>query len=282
MRILRVRSGFQADHSSSSYLFYAVDGNVSAEGQRVAHRFSSRADVDEQYARYQKWGESELSDNAYAALLGEHYDVMASESYDSWTLRIAVPKTPAMEALLRPFHDLDDGEFYRLDVHDYGKRLGIEVYSELAADSPLWETEDAFEELVELLAQIREEILGGDVSFLQAVADFYGAGQEDEAEDSEEHDKTSSRAEPPADWTKADLQQECSRRGITSRPAQGRSAAGRQFASDAGQCPCYPAFFANDPRPRRTGHHVPPAQGPLGGGTLAGFSWRGRPGPSGR
>src|SRR5260370_27608986 len=80
MRILRIRPGFQADHSSSSYLFYAVDGEVSAAGQRVAHRFSSRAEVDERFARYQKWGESELSDNAYRELLGEHYDVMASES----------------------------------------------------------------------------------------------------------------------------------------------------------------------------------------------------------
>src|SRR5436190_11551252 len=77
MRILRIRPGFQADHSSSSYLFYAVDRPVSAAGQRVAHRFSSRADVDEQFARYQKWGESELSSDAYKALLGEHYDVMA-------------------------------------------------------------------------------------------------------------------------------------------------------------------------------------------------------------
>src|SRR5438046_3157288 len=106
MRILRVRYGFQADHSSSSYLFYAVDHPVSAKGQKVAHRYSSRADVDEHTARYQKWGESELSSDAYKALLGEHYDVMASESYDTWTLRVAVPKTPQTESLLAPFHDL--------------------------------------------------------------------------------------------------------------------------------------------------------------------------------
>src|SRR5262249_12430774 len=93
MRILRVRRGFQADHSSSSYLFYAVDRPVSAKGQAVAHRFSSRADVDEYSARYQKWGESELSSQAFKALLSEHYDVMVSESYDDWTLMMALPKT---------------------------------------------------------------------------------------------------------------------------------------------------------------------------------------------
>src|SRR6201993_1386188 len=96
MRILRVRRGFQADHSSSSYLFYAVDHPVSAAGQQIAHRFSSRAEVDESYARYLKWGDASLSHTAYEALLDEHYDVMAEESYSWWTMMIAVPKTPEM------------------------------------------------------------------------------------------------------------------------------------------------------------------------------------------
>jgi hypothetical protein len=197
MRILRIRPGFQADHSSSSYLFYAVDGEVSAEGQRVAHRFSSRAEVAEQYARYQKWGESELSSDAYAALLGKHYDVMASESYESWTLMIAVPRTPQLEKLLQPFHDLDDGEFVRLDVHRYGQRLAIEVFCEFDYDGPLFSRhdEDELEELVELLAVIRAEILQGDVSFLQAVAEFYTAGAEDEEENEQVEEKPA--IEPP-------------------------------------------------------------------------------------
>ena len=53
MQILRSRHGFQADHSSSSYLFYAADHPVSAKGRQVAHRFSSRAEVNERTARYQ-------------------------------------------------------------------------------------------------------------------------------------------------------------------------------------------------------------------------------------
>jgi hypothetical protein len=216
VRILRIRQGFQADHSSSSYLFYAVDGEVSAVGQRVAHRFSSRAEVDEQFARYQKWGESDLGTNAYCDLLGEHYDVMASESYDSWTLMIAVPKTPQMEQLLRPFHDLDDGEFIRLDVHDYRKRLAVEVFCELDYDGPSWGRHaDPLENLVALLAEIRAEILLGDVSFLEAVAQFYGAGAEDEDDGAEV--ATVPASEPPAQWTKAELRQECIRRGVTFR-----------------------------------------------------------------
>ncbi len=213
MRILRVRRGFQADHSSSSYLFYAVDQPVGAAGQRIAHRFSSRAEVDEQYARYQKWGDYELSSEAYQALLGEHYDVMASESYDSWTLMIAVPKTPQMQQLLRPFHDLDDGEFVRLDVHDYRQRLAIKIFCEFDSDAPLWSRqEDTFEELVGLLAEIRAEILHGDVSFLQAVADFYATGAEEDEDEEVEAEAPS--GEVPAEWSKARLQEECTRRGL--------------------------------------------------------------------
>jgi hypothetical protein len=215
MRILRVRHGFQADHSSSSYLFYAADKEVSPAGQRVAHRFSSRADVDEQFARYQKWGDSSLSSEAFPALLGEHYDVMASESYDSWTLMIAVPKTPEMAALLRPFHDIVD-EFTRLDVHDYGKRLAVKIHCEFDYEGPLFahQYEDHLEELVEILVEIRAEILRGNVSFLQAVAEFYG-GDADDAEEPE-----TSEAEPPQaveGRTKAELQAECARRGIVFR-----------------------------------------------------------------
>jgi hypothetical protein len=216
MRILRVRPGFQADHSSSSYLFYAVDKPVSAAGRRVAHRFSSSAEVEGRRAFYQKYGESELRDEAYPALLGEHYDVMVSESYDDWTFMIAVPKTPQLETVLAPFHNLDD-DFRRMDVHDYGQRLVVEVFCQFAGDADLWEEDDSFEALARLLARIRHELLEGNVSFLQAVADFYGASADGEEDEPEEE-----AAAPPAEWTKAQLQEECRRRGIDFRKSWGK------------------------------------------------------------
>src|SRR5262249_3627462 len=159
VRILRTRRGFQADHSSSSYLFYAADHPVSAKGQQIAHRFSSRADVDEHFARYQKWGDYELSWDAYKALLSEHYDVMASESYDWWTLMIAVPKTAATQALLAPFRDARGGDDLGVEVEDYGRRLVAIVYCMFEYDGPAFEYhEDPLEHLVELLVEIRGEI----------------------------------------------------------------------------------------------------------------------------
>jgi hypothetical protein len=217
MRILRQRHGFQADHSSSSYLFYAVDHPVSAKGQQIAHRFSSRAEVDESTVRYQKWGESELDWSAYKALLSEHYDVMASESYDWWTLMIAVPKTDQTEELLAPFQDARGYDDLGVEVADYGRRLVVVIYCMFDYGGPAFQSgEDTLEELVELLVEIRREILQGNVSFLQAVASMYGAGEDEEEEEADE------TAPPPApairlaeNLSKAELQRECTARGIS-------------------------------------------------------------------
>jgi len=222
MRILRVRCGFQADHSSSSYLFYAVDRPVSAAGQAIANRFSSRAEVDKRYARYLKWGESSLSSTAYEALMNEHYDVMAEESYGWWTMMIAVPKNPEMKALLAPFADARGDNDQGVELQEFSKRLVVTVYCQLAddgADLADDNDDEPLDFLVSLLAKVRAELLAGNTSFLTAVAEFYGGFDEDEDEDEEESsdDRDESSATSFDDMSKAELQQECEKRGITYR-----------------------------------------------------------------
>jgi hypothetical protein len=216
MHIRRVSRGFQADHSSSSYLFYAVDKPVGKAGQAVAHRYSSRAEVDSRTARYLKWGESELAYGAYKALLAEHYDVMASESYSWWTLMLAVPKTAEMKALLAPFSDARGYEDQGVDVEDFGKRLGVTVYCQFQGDGVEFASYDegALDNLVELLTQVRAEVIKGNTSFLQAVVSFYGANEDlDEDDDGADAPGQTLRD----DMTKAELQQECEARGVEYR-----------------------------------------------------------------
>lgn len=216
MRILRHRRGFQADHSSSSYLFYAVDHPVSAKGQQLAHRYSSRAEVDESTARYQKWGESELNSEAYKVLLGEHYDVMASESYDWWTLMIAVPHSSGMEALLAPYREARGYDDLGVEVENFGRHLCISIHCMFDYGGPLFEyKEDPIENLVELLGKIRREIMDGDVSFLQAVASFYEAELDGEEEEAPQKPIALSASRDPR--TKSELQRLCSERGIAFR-----------------------------------------------------------------
>lgn len=95
----------------------------------------------------------------------------------------------------------------------------------LGYDGSLFEGRgDTFQTLVKLLAKIREEIIQGNVSFLQAVMDFYGASEdededEDEAEASEEEpeaeEEASVQQQQPWHLTIPQLQAECKRRGIT-------------------------------------------------------------------
>ena len=128
MQILRVRRGFQADHSSSSYLFYAADKPVSEQGRRIAHRYSSRAEVSKRSVRYHEVGRYSLSENAYKALLSEHYDVMVSESYDWWTFMIAVPQTAKTKPLPTRYSDARGYDDLGVDVEQFGSRWAISIY----------------------------------------------------------------------------------------------------------------------------------------------------------
>ncbi|MHB1425352.1 MAG: hypothetical protein ACYC3I_19450 [Gemmataceae bacterium] len=173
--------------------------------------------MDEYTARYLKWGDSDLSSDAYKTLLGGHYDVMASESYDWWTLMMAVPKTSDMQALLTPFLNARGYDDLGLEVQDYGRRLAVVVYCMFDYQGPVFEyEEDSLETLVEILTVIRGEILKGDVSFLRAVASFYDAVIEAANEDSgaELASDAPSLGQPSEPRTKAQLQQECAARGI--------------------------------------------------------------------
>jgi len=217
MRILRVRRGFQADHSSSSYLFYAVDQPVSAEGRAIAHRYSSRAEVHDRTVRYHKWGESGLDSRAYESLLGAHYDVMVSESYDWWTLMLALPKTPQMQALLAPFTEARGYDDQGVEIEDYGKRLVVVIYCAFEGNGVGFagdDNEDALETLVDLLVKIRAELKSGDTSFLEAVVSFYGGDELDEDDDERPTTPPTAALET---LSKGELQQECKSRGIAFR-----------------------------------------------------------------
>jgi hypothetical protein len=217
MRILRLRRGFQADHSSSSYLFYAVDHEVSKKGQEIANRFSSSAEVDEHHARYVKWGDRELSSAAFKELLDEYYDVMAEESYGWFTLMIAVPKTPEMKAILAPFTDARGDNDQGIDVVEYHKRMAVTIYCQFEGDGVNFIEDyegDPLDGLVELLAKIRAELIDGDTSLLTAVAEFYGALDEEEDDEESGNDSSATLFD---NMTKSELQQECERRGIACR-----------------------------------------------------------------
>ena len=214
MQILRIRRGFQADHSSSSYLFYAADKPVSEQGRRLSRRYSSRAEVGKRSVRYLKWGESSLSENAYKALLAEHYDVMVSESYDWWTFTIAVPQTAKTKPLPTRYSEARGYDDLGVDVERFGARWAVSIYCVLDYNelAPQFADDDPMERLVKMLVALRKEIMNGDLSFLDAVVKFYTDDEEQLGEEGQ-----SSPAWRDPSLTKVQLQAECLHHGIAIR-----------------------------------------------------------------
>jgi hypothetical protein len=74
------------------------------------------------------------------------------------------------------------------------------------------------QDVAESLAEIRGEILKGDVSFLQAVASYYEAGEEDEDEEEEGEPEVAAPVAPTWEGlSKAELLNACADRGVQFR-----------------------------------------------------------------
>lgn len=89
MKILSVRRGLLADHSSTSYEFLAVDKPLGARARAAVARLSSRARPTRRRVRFIYHADGYDIPGGWEPLLFKHYDVMYSESYDWWTLAVA-------------------------------------------------------------------------------------------------------------------------------------------------------------------------------------------------
>lgn len=89
MKILSVRRGFLADHSSTSYEFLAIDKPLDARAKAAVSKLSSRASPTSRRVSFIYHAEGYDIPGGWEPLILKHYDVMYSESYDWWTLAVA-------------------------------------------------------------------------------------------------------------------------------------------------------------------------------------------------
>ena len=105
-----------------------------------------------------------------------------------------------------------------IEVVEYKKRMAVAIYCQFEGEGvnliDQYDDTDALSTLVDLLAKVRAELMEGDTSFLNAVAEFYNALDEDEKSSEDDEEPSSMSID---DMSKTDLQQECERRGITYR-----------------------------------------------------------------
>lgn len=160
MRILSIRRSYDADHSSSSYEFFALDRLT--DEQRSAIR-KLTGESARRHLRFYYMGDwRDIPSGWTDKLLTMGYDVLVSESYDWWDVCLSLPHDPALRGRLEPYVcQSDSGSLY---VQVVGDRMLVSFGMHLDYDAAFSAFgEDVFEGLAELFEQVRDELLSGDL-----------------------------------------------------------------------------------------------------------------------
>jgi hypothetical protein len=171
MRILSLRHNFEADHSSSSYEFFALD-RLTPE-QRTAVR-NLTGESPQRHLRFHYRGDwSDIPSDWPDRLLTMGYDILVSESYDWWAVHLSLPHDPSLAERLRQYKCESDSNGFSLEVAGvrmilyFGMQLDYgEAYDAFG--------EDPFEGLADLFEAVRDELLADDMSAVWAMAKTYG------------------------------------------------------------------------------------------------------------
>jgi hypothetical protein len=127
MKIVSIRKGFQADHSSTSYEFFAIDKPLTPAERKKVSGLSSRARPTKQRVSFIYNGEWNDLPGGWRPLMETYYDVMYSESYDWWTLAIAFNTTRETINHLSMF-DYTGMDDMGITIDEIGNRAIIIIY----------------------------------------------------------------------------------------------------------------------------------------------------------
>ena len=155
MEILKYKSLFLADHSSTSYLFYSSK-NLTKTEKAVVSRLSSHVDVGSKTAEITYNSEyADLDDDRRLKFL-EYYDVEVRESYDWWLMSIVLEKSNIANVKIEGC----EGEEVDLYFEDSGDKVILNFEGCHLDYSACFEKfgENLMDELAEFLIEIREEL----------------------------------------------------------------------------------------------------------------------------
>jgi len=199
MRIISIKKGFASDHSSTSYEFLAVDKALGKEEKAEVASLSRRTDPTSRRVSFVYHVDGYDIPGGWECLMGKYYDVMYREDYDWWTLALAFNTTQEQIQELRKYEFCGDDDL-GVTAESHGKRIILSIHCRIdraymhdSYDDEYEEDEEendeegtafyAEDELLNLLVQVRQQIVNGDYRTLYTVWEKYGdcdSGDEDE------------------------------------------------------------------------------------------------------
>lgn len=170
MRIINVRQQFIADHSSTSYLFFAARP-LSKDARAFVNTLSSHVDVSSRKAEIIYHGDYADLGEARRKKFLEHYDVEVRESYDWWTLSVMLEAEKVKGIRFRDYTVNDEAS---VTVEKAGKRICLcfDGWNQDYGASYDEFGEDTMEGLAELGLALREELYAGKTDVLQVMHDY--------------------------------------------------------------------------------------------------------------
>ena len=171
MRILSIRQGLNADHSSSTYEFFAHDRLMPQQRAAVQEL---TGESPRRHLSFHYWGDwNDIPSDWPDKLLTLGYDILVSESYDWWAVYLSLPHDPALLERLGQYECDSDANGFGVRV--VGERMilyfGMQLDYTAVYDMS---GEDTFEGLADLFETVRDELLAGDLSAAWAMYQTYG------------------------------------------------------------------------------------------------------------
>lgn len=183
MRIISVKRGFTADHSSTSYEFFAVDKPLKKEEIEKVASLSRRARPNSRRVSFQYNVDGYDIPGGRNNLLKEYYDVMYCEDYGFYNLSIALDVDEKQKNQIYRYEfdgEDENGDEAGIQVEEFGTRVIVTIYCQLNEehlgrgidiDNDKMNTDD---DLLNLLVKLRELIKQNDYDGLYVIVKKFG------------------------------------------------------------------------------------------------------------
>lgn len=203
MRIISIRKGFASDHSSTSYEFLAVDKPLGKKEKAEVASLSRRADPTSRRVSFTYHVDGYDIPGGWEKLMEKYYDVMYREDYGWWTFALAFDANEEQLNNLRKYEFSGEDDL-GVSIESKGKRAVVSIFCRVDSAN-IGDTYDEFEdyndydddeefendreesatfvaenELLNLLVQIRQQLMDGDYRALYALWEKYGDYDDDE------------------------------------------------------------------------------------------------------